>query len=643
MKNGDKQQGGQGYDPSNFELIKRLLGLAWSYRGPCLVVIFLQFVITLFGLAGLGLTGLGIDYLRSVFDESITIEWPFGLAPPADWEPMRVLWTLGLAIVGIGIIHLFLFYAHQLSVAHLVHHKIVAGLRKTVYRQLQKLSFKFFDSNESGSIINRVTSDIQALRMFIDGVLLHLFTLAITLGVYMFYMLNIHVLLTLACLITIPALWVLSIWYSRKIRPMYLKNRILMDQLVLNFAEAVSGINTTKGFALEGREIDRFENANEAVRTQRQEIFRVNCFFKPTVEFLTQINLIILFLYGGHLAITGEIAVGTGLVVFARILQQFSNQITSIAEVADGVQQSLTGAKRVFEIMDADEDVYSKADAVSMPRAKGHLVFDNVCFGYSVDRAEDIAQAQKAVWSGNVLEGISFEIKPGEVVAIAGATGAGKTALLNLVPRFYDPLAGRITLDGHDLRDLNLQDLRRNIGFVFQENFLFSNSIRANIAFGYPEATQEQIERAARIACAHNFISEMPDGYDTLLGESGVNISGGQRQRIAIARALILDPAILLLDDPTTAIDPETEHEILEAMDRALQGRTTLIVAHRLSTLRRASRIIVLKRGDIVQSGAHEELMAMAGPYRNSIQIQEIDAESREIIQQLNAGKGGAS
>lgn len=631
--------------PSNGELTRRLLGLAWSYRGQCLLVIGLQLVLTLMSLAGLGLTGLGIDVLRFHLDPAVDPPgWPFGWEPPAGTTPMTLLTWIGLGILGFGLLHFGLFFLNQIAVGKLVHEYLVANLRKKVYAQLQRLSFRFFDTNESGSLINRVTSDVMATRMFVDGVLVQLFTLTITLSVYSFYMFNIHVGLTLACLSILPVLYGITVLYSSRIRPLFLENRALMDKLVLNFAESVFGINTTKGFALEEEEKAKFKRSAEAVRQQRRKIFTYNSVFGPSVEMLTQISIAILLGYGGWLAIQGEISIGAGLVVFARILQQFGNQVSSIAAVANGVQQSLTGARRVFEIIDAEPDVDSPENPISIPRAKGHLVFESVCFTHSLSKKADRdAEDEEAPPLRETLRDLSFEVQPGELLAVAGATGSGKTALLSLVPRFMDPLSGRVLLDGHDLRTLNLEQLRRNIGVVFQENFLFSNTIAENIAFGNPDATPEQIEKAARIACAHGFIMETERGYNTVLGEAGLNLSGGQRQRLAIARALLLDPAILILDDPTTAIDPETEHEILEAMERALQGRTTLMVAHRLSTLRRAHRIIVLDRGRIVQMGTHAELMEREGPYRNSIQLQEIDPGSRQILEEVGMWQGGTS
>jgi ATP-binding cassette subfamily B protein len=353
------------------------------------------------------------------------------------------------------------------------------------------------------------------------------------------------------------------------------------------------------------------------VLRQQHGIFWRMSLFSPAVGFLTRINMMVLLGYGGWLVMQGQLPLGTGLVVFAGLLEQYSGQVNNVATIVNSVQQSLIGARRVFEILDAPIEVKSAPDAVRRPKLTGAVRFENVSFTY------DGADA--------VVRDIALDVQPGQCVAILGATGAGKSVLMSLIPRFFDPTAGRVLIDGLDARRLHLDDLRRNIGLVFQESFLFSNTVAANIAFGHPEATRAQIEKAARIAAAHDFITALPQGYDTLLGESGNTLSGGQRQRLAIARAVLLEPAILLLDDPTAAIDSETEHEIFEALDRAIAGRTTVIVAHRLSTLRRAHFIIVMEDGRIVQRGTHEQLMREEGPYLRVANLQLVD--SRELHQ----------
>jgi ATP-binding cassette, subfamily B, bacterial len=376
----------------------------------------------------------------------------------------------------------------------------------------------------------------------------------------------------------------------------------------LTLAENVQGVHVIKGFHREPEEIAKFQRDSEQVRDQQRSIFWKVSVFTPTIGFLTQVNLAVLLGYGGYLVTQDQLPLGTGLVVFAGLLQQFSSQVANMTNIANSVQQALSAAHRVFEVLDMEIEIASPPGAIRAGRFEGNITFENVSFGY---RPESTALAE-----------VNLDIPAGQVLGILGATGAGKSTLLSLIPRFYDPRSGAVRIDGVDVRDYNLDDLRRNIGIVFQESFLFSNTVSANIAFGLPLASQEQIIAAAKTAGADEFIRVLPKGYDTILGEFGLDLSGGQRQRIALARALLLDPAILLLDDPTAAIDPHTEGEILAAMQSAMRGRTTVIVAHRLSALRSATRIIVLAEGNVVQMGTHAELLLQAGHYREAALVQ---------------------
>jgi ATP-binding cassette subfamily B protein len=403
-------------------------------------------------------------------------------------------------------------------------------------------------------------------------------------------------------------MWLVTVVFSRLVRPMYDRNRELVDRVILRLAESIQGVQVIKGFGRESEEIARFGRDNRQVKDQQQGIFWRVSLFVPTIGYMTQINLVVLLAYGGWLVTQKQLPLGSGLFFFAGVLQLFSSQVANLTNIANSVQQSLSGARRVFEILDAPVAIRSPANPVRLPRAKGNIVLENVWFEYKPCHP--------------VLRDVSFAVEPGQRVAILGATGAGKSTLLSLLARFYDPTRGRITLDGIDLKELHLDDLRRNLGIVFQESFLFSNTVAANIAFGHPEATLAQVKRAARIAAANEFIEVLPDQYDTVLGEGGLDLSGGQRQRLAIARAVLLDPAILLLDDPAAAIDPHTEHEILDAMQRAMLGRTTFVVAHRLSTLRQCDLVIVLDQGQIAQIGTHEELMQQSGHYRQAAESQ---------------------
>ena len=594
---------------SNWSLIRRLLAMSWTYRVSCIKVLIFQVLLLALGMGGLGLTGIGIDYIRHQLQTTARApQWPFHLAPPAAWTPMTIVVVISVAMLVLALARAGLNLAYGLEVADLLEKRVMVKLRAEVYDKLQRLSFRFFDDNASGSIINRVTGDSRSVGNFVNNVLFQSVIMALSLAVYLAYMFSIHVKLTLACLASTPLLWLISAGFSRAVRPAYERSRELSDNLVLTLVETVQGISAVKGFARERERFDSFQKANNEVRQQQQSIFWRVSVFVPTIGFMTQVNLFILLAYGGYLVIQGELPLGAGLIVFAGLLQQFSAQVSNVAQIANTIQQSLTGAQRVFEVLDAPVEIQNVANAKPLPRATGSVKFDNVTFGYKS--------------SEPVLEEISFETKPGECIGILGSTGSGKTTLLSLIPRFYDPTRGAVSVDGTDVRQLNLDDLRRNVGLVFQESFLFSNTIGANIAFGHPDATAAEIENAAKIAAAHEFIVEMPQGYDTLLREGGKDLSGGQRQRLAIARAVLLDPAILLLDDPTAAVDPSTEAEILEAIEHAMKNRTTFIVANRISTFRRADRVLVLQKGRIVQTGTHDELMRVPGPYRRAAELQ---------------------
>ena len=396
-----------------------------------------------------------------------------------------------------------------------------------------------------------------------------------------------------------------------------LGHMIVADPTPATLAEDIAGMRVLQSFTRERAAQENFRRVSDAYRISNMKTVVLSGIYFPVVDLLSSAATGVVLGYGGWLVAEGQLPFGAGLIVFAGLLEQFSGQINNVANIVNSVQQSLIGARRVFEILDAPIEVKNAPDAIRRPRLIGTVRFENVSFAYNGAEA--------------VVREVDLAVQPGQCVAILGATGAGKSVLMSLIPRFFDPTEGRVLIDGIDARQLHLDDLRRNIGLVFQESFLFSNTVAANIAFGHPEATQAQIEKAARIAAAHDFIMGLPKGYETVLGESGNTLSGGQRQRLAIARAVLLEPAILLLDDPTAAIDSETEHEIFEALDRAIAGRTTFIVAHRLSTLRRADFIIVLEAGRIVQRGTHEQLMREDGPYLRVADLQLVDG--RELQQ----------
>jgi ATP-binding cassette subfamily B protein len=371
-----------------------------------------------------------------------------------------------------------------------------------------------------------------------------------------------------------------------------------------------------------------FDERNRAVRDQQRGIFRRVSLFSPTVDMISQVNILVLLGYGSALVAHGEVTLGD-LIVFAGLLQQFAAQVANLANIVNTLQQSLISARRVFEVMDAPLEVASPDQAARPARIGGAVRFEAVDFAYGAGTP--------------ALAGVDFEARPGQRVVLFGETGAGKSTLLALVARFYDPTRGRVLVDGLDVRQLDLDLLRAHIGVVFQESFLFSASVADNIAFGRPEATREEIERAARLACAHEFVAELPQGYDAILEEGGANLTGGQRQRLAIARAVLRDPPILLLDDPTAAVDPETEDEVLAALAQVARDRTTFIATHRLGACYDADLILVLDDGRVVERGRHDELMRAGGLYARAAALQLFSGTLEGSPNPPAMGSGGRS
>lgn len=591
---------------SDKPLIKRLLALMLKYHWRCIWVVVLHVLLLTIGLAGLSAAGIGVDVIR-YRDNIGQVPLPFGIHPPQSWSVMRILFAMGGFILLVSVIRIGLTYYSQMTSARLIQDMMIR-LRADIYDKLQRLGFHFYDNHLSGGIINRVTSDVQLVRMFMDQVIIEGITLVLMLVISLVYMIHIHPVLTLACLATTPILAAATVAYTRIVRPAMMKSRQLHDDLILALSENVQGVHVVKGFVREQPEIARFSATGVEVRDQQTWVFRMSSFYNVSAGMLSFLNTMVLVGYGGYLVMHGQLALGSGLLVFYGLLGQFSNQVANLAAIANTLQMSLTGARRVFEVLDTPIEISSAPSAVRIKKARGEVEFDRVVFGYLPGQT--------------ILANVSFKVKPGQCIAIVGPTGVGKSTLLSLIPRFYDPQRGRILVDGQDVRELHLDDLRRNIGIVFQETFLFSNTVSANIAFGNPDATPEQIARAARVAAAHDFISALPKKYETVVGERGIGLSGGQRQRLALARAVLLEPAILLLDDPTAAVDPQTEDEIQTALENVMAGRTTFIVSHRISTLRRADRIIVLDKGKIVQTGTHDELVDQPGHYRDMATIQ---------------------
>ena len=572
----------------------------------------MQIALVVLSLSTLGITGLGIDYLSSqVLKNSVPPQWPLGLHPPAAWSPLQVVTAMSGLILVVALLTAALKYLAAIASSALSQ-EVLVRIRTDVYSKLQQLSFNFYDAGDSSSIINRAAGDASNVRNFVDGVIIKVLTILLTLTVYLVYMLKMHVGLTLVCLATTPLLWVGAIVFSKLVQPAYRQASELSDVMIRTLVENLQGIQVVKGFARESEQAARFQEANHNIRDLKETIFFRISTFQPSMGLLTQINMLVLIGYGGTLVIRGELALGTGLFVFANLLHEFANQVSQITNIANSIQTSLASAQRVFEVLDEPIQITTEANAQRLHSVSESIELDDVSFGYHPDRI--------------VLHDVSLRIQAGECIGITGPTGSGKTTLLSLLKRFYDVRSGSICLDGVDLRKLNLDDVRRAMGIVFQDSFLFSNTIAANIAFGIPDATMDQIAAAAKIAAADEFIRELPDQYESMVGEHGANLSGGQRQRLALARAIVTNPSILLLDDATASVDPETEYEIREAIVAAMHERTTIVVSSRLSTLSQTDRIVVLQKGTISAVGTHEELLESCVWYRELAELQGLSA-----------------
>ncbi len=605
-------------DVGNLLLTRWMLSLCWQFRRLFALAAILQVALTLFAVFGLNVVGLGIDYLAFVSGmREAGPAWPLGWQPPAGWTPMEVILLLSSVALLSAVAHGLLFYGAAASTAKLVHGKLAPQLQRQVFGKLQEGCMRFYSKQPSGAMINRATGDIQAVRSFVDLALMEAITLIITVSIYVVFMYKIHSLLALACMIFVPLMALRSLAFSQTTRPLFLSYREAFDRMILYLSEAIRGAEVIRGFSVEDQAIERMRNMNKDIWECQSRIFRSISLFGPSINLLSHASLFALIIYGGHLVISGQLALGAGFVVFAGLLQQFANRIANVAQIANATQESLTGARRLHDILNTKPSVQQPDNPLTPQPFTGRVRFDRVTVSYNETR--------------NALSEVDFEVEPGEIVALAGETAAGKSSLLNLIPRLYDPDRGIVSVSGVDARRLDLQCLRRNVGVVFQDAFIFSQSIAENIRFGNAEAPMELVVKAAKIACANEFIVDLENGYDTIIGEMGVDLSGGQRQRLSIARALLPDPKILLLDDPTSAIDPRTEKRIFDGLKNEMSEKTTFIVAHRVSTLARADRIIVMKEGRIVQIGAHDELMGQSGAYSEMVATQFGSLLDREV------------
>jgi ABC-type multidrug transport system fused ATPase/permease subunit len=477
---------------------------------------------------------------------------------------------------------------------------VAYDLRNAIHHKLSGLSFSYHDHAETGQLLSRAVQDVERIRFLTGRAILRLvegITLLLgTIGVLLWM----SPPLALLALATIPLLVYVAFRFGRRFRPLSLEIQQQLAVLTTRLEQNLRGARVVKAFAQEEAEIARFDRENDHWFGLSIEAVRMRAFTVPLIDLIASIGTVSVIWYGGSLVIQDQLTLGE-LVAFSTYLSLLVVPLRRVGVIIPALAIAAAAGERVFEILDAASEVHDAPDAVPLVPVRGHVRFDHVSFAY--------------FGRHQVLRDIAFEALPGQVIALLGATGSGKSTIINLIPRFYDPSQGRITLDGYDIRQVTLSSLRDQIGIVLQETTLFAATIRENIAFGCPEAGEAEIVTAAKAAQAHQFIMKTPHGYDTEVGERGVTLSGGQKQRIAIARALLRDPAILILDDATSSVDTETERLIQMALERLMQGRTSFVIAQRLSTVRMADLILVLEKGRIAVSGTHEELLRTSGLY----------------------------
>ncbi len=477
--------------------------------------------------------------------------------------------------------------------------------RNQLYQKLQRLSFSYYDRAETGQLLARATSDVELIRRITGRGLLQMVSASVTAIGTAAVLISINPLLAAISLAAMPLyVWVVQ-RYARQMRPLTTAAQNQLGKLTARLEQSLKGLAVVRAFAQERAEEQRFWQDNTVLYQANLKMVHMDATRQPLIRLLADFSTVLLLWAGGYFVMSGKLTIGE-LVAFNAYLVNLVQPLRRFGTLASALSSSIAGADRVFEILDLPEEVQQAPDAEPLPEIQGHVQFSNVSFGY-------LRQTP-------VLQDISFEVQPGSIVAILGPTGSGKSTIINLLLRFYDCTAGCVCVDGRDVRKVTLDSLRRQIGTVLQETMLLSGTVRSNIAFGRPEATQAEIEAAARAAAAHDFITQLPQGYDTLVGEKGVMLSGGQRQRIAIARAILKNPRILVLDDATSSVDSETEHEIQAALWQLMQGqdgrgRTSFIIAHRVSTVRQADLILVLDKGRLIDKGQHEELLGRCGLY----------------------------
>lgn len=555
-------------------------------------------------MAVLSALGMIRPYLTKELIDRVITGREYGLLP----------WLAGATIAvsaGRGVFN----YTRQ-YLGELFGQRVVFDLRTALYHRLSYLPFTFYDHAKTGDLMSRLTGDVEAVRAFTSFGFIHVMDFFFMLTYVLIILFYLDVKLTLVSLSGMPFLAVVVILFDRRIRPAFKVVQQSLSALTSRIQENITGVRVVKAFAREGHEVGVFEGRNRGFMDDNLTASYIWARFIPAMDFFSGIASTMVLLFGGWFYMRDRITLGT-LVAFTSYIWTLIWTTRDLGWLINQLEQGLAAGERLQEILEAPSDLVEKADAVDLGGAsspvRGHVRFEGVSFAYD--------------GKTKVIADIDLDAPPGSLVALVGATGAGKTSLVSLIPRFYDCTTGRVTVDGHDVRDLKLAGLRAHVGVALQETFLFSASIKENIAYGRKGATAEEVEAAAKVAQAHDFIADLPMGYETIVGERGIGLSGGQKQRVAIARALLVDPRILILDDSTSSVDMETEFLIQKGLAAVMRGRTTFVIAHRLSTVKSADQILVMDGGRIVERGTHGELLAAGGRYREIYDVQFRDQE----------------